>query len=66
MTRALTVLTMLMMAGLVAAAGIGLVIAGQRDDSKPESHRRDREEGRRPDSRPRGRRAGKSRAGDPG
>ena len=34
MTRALTVLTMLVMAGLVAAAGIGLVIAGQRDDSK--------------------------------
>ena len=35
MTRALTVLTTLLMAGLVAAAGIGLVIAGQRDDPKP-------------------------------
>jgi len=32
MTRALTVLTTLVMAGLVAAAGIGLVIAGQRDE----------------------------------
>jgi RNA polymerase sigma factor (sigma-70 family) len=35
MTRALTVLTTLVMTGLVAAAGIGLVLAGQRDDPKP-------------------------------
>jgi RNA polymerase sigma factor (sigma-70 family) len=35
MTRALTVLTALVTAGLVAAAGIGLVIAAQRDDRRP-------------------------------
>jgi RNA polymerase sigma factor (sigma-70 family) len=35
MSRALTVLTTLVTTGLVAAAGIGLVIAGQRDDAKP-------------------------------
>jgi hypothetical protein len=35
MSRALTVLTTLVMTGLVAAAGIGLVLAGQRDDPKP-------------------------------
>ena len=55
MSRALTVLTTLVMAGVVAAAGIGLVIAGQRDDPKPESDRRDGEGRRRPDPRPRGR-----------
>jgi RNA polymerase sigma factor (sigma-70 family) len=35
MSRALTVLTTLVTTGLVAAAGIGLVISGQRDDPKP-------------------------------
>jgi len=35
MTRALTVLSTLVMTGLVAAAGIGLALAGQRDDPKP-------------------------------
>ncbi|MFI5454739.1 MAG: sigma-70 family RNA polymerase sigma factor [Isosphaerales bacterium] len=35
MTRVLTVLTTLVMAGLVAAAAIGLVIAGRDDEPKP-------------------------------
>ena len=35
LSRSLTVLTTLVTTGLVAAAGIGLVLAGQRDDPKP-------------------------------